>query len=403
MLLAYLSLVASDAEFHYKAWAELAKEQGLSFDYPLFGTEDPATYLKALEKTRRLLETADAFIIRGGDVFQYYPEYADANLLHQRVAQGARLLIHPSVLVRRDTGTEEFPSLEWWNAFLARYDLSATTIKLSFDGRWDNVPIKRDPHSFRDPALFAGVDEVVVEDPGAIWYGGQSLPVLIATDEHLAVEWGTGLVADWNGRELACMAVWHGENAGAVLCCAGRLFHDPHRGYHGRVVHGIDVNTRLARNVLKFLAEGRGTVSPEEMCRRIEINLVDFVFGAVKTSDDNWWVNCIPANIRQECAKRHEEEGCRFPKEAYFDLIDLKTIMAKNWSLFEPHLRAVGRQGGKDKSLEWMDKLNELRRLVGHPLKKHVAGYTFSPEESQLLAECDSLTLRLRERVRPKS
>jgi hypothetical protein len=161
------------------------------------------------------------------------------------------------------------------------------------------------------------------------------------------------------------------------------------------------VNTRLARNVLKFLAESKVSVSTEEMCRRVEINLVDFVFGVIKPSDENWWVNRIPVNIRQECAKRHEEERCRFPKEAYFDLIDLKTVIAKNWPLFEPHLRAEGCQGGKDKSLEWIDKLNEIRRLVGHPLKKHVAGYTFSTEESQLIAECDTLTLRLRQRVIP--
>jgi hypothetical protein len=127
------------------------------------------------------------------------------------------------------------------------------------------------------------------------------------------VEWDTDRAADWNVREIACMAVWHSKNAGAVLYCAGSLFHDPYRGYHGRVVHGIDVNTCLARNVLKFLTEGKGTASPEDMCRRIEINLADFVFGVIKASDENWWVNRIPANIRQECAKRHEEEGCRFP------------------------------------------------------------------------------------------
>src|ERR1700730_10502987 len=171
MLLAYLSPVTSDTDFPYKEWAKLAREQGFSFDYPLVGNENPAEYLKALEKTRRLLETADAFIIRGGEFFQYYPQYADANLLHQRVAQGSRLLIQPNVCAALCTGEEKtYPLLEWWNAFLARYELSATTIRLSFEDHLDNVPIKRYRHSFRDPALFAGVDEVVLEDPGAIWY-----------------------------------------------------------------------------------------------------------------------------------------------------------------------------------------------------------------------------------------
>jgi hypothetical protein len=35
------------------------------------------------------------------------------------------------------------------------------------------------------------------------------------------------------------------------------------------------------------------------------------------------------------------------------------------------------------------------RRLVGHLLKKHVAGYSFSDEEGQLLREADDLAKRL--------
>lgn len=399
MLLAYFCLVPSDSEFHCKEWVRIAKEQGIDFDYPVFGANIPE-YVKALQKTRHLLETADAFIVQD-NIFSLYPEYADAALLHQRIAQGRRLLIFPSVFTASGSGTEKtFPMLEWWNSFLARYDMSATTIKVSFENRIDNVPINRDAHSFRDPALFAGVDQVCLEDPGAIWYGGESLPVLIATDKHLVVDWDTDLVADWNGREIACMAAWHGDKGGAVLLCAGSLFHDAYIGYHGGIVHGIDVNARLARNVLKFLAEGSASISPEEMCRRIEINLVDFVFGIIKPVDTNWWVNSIPANIRQECAKRHEEEGCRFPKEAYFDLIHLKTVITNNWKLFEQHFLAEGLKGGKAKSLEWIDKLNEIRRLVGHPLKKHVAGYTFSADECRLLAECDDLNLRLSKRAK---
>jgi hypothetical protein len=279
--------------------------------------------------------------------------------------------------------------------------LSATTIRISFNGQTDNVPIKRDPHSFRDPLLLAGVDEVTIDGPYAIWYGGESLPVLIGTEAHLAIDWITDFPADWNGRELACMAIWYGSSGGAVLFLAGSLFHDSYTGPTGKVFPGIENNSRLAENVLKFLAGGIKHLSPEEMCRRIEINLVDFVLDTIKASDEKWWVSCIPQNIRQECAKRHEEEGCRFPKEAYFDLIDLKTVIAKNWPLFEAHLRAEGSQGGKDKSLEWLDRLNVIRRLIGHPLKKHVAGYAFSPDESRLLAECDALVIRLLRRTKP--
>jgi len=60
--------------------------------------------------------------------------------------------------------------------------------------------------------------------------------------------------------------------------------------------------------------------------------------------------------------------------------------MLKNWKLFEDHFRSIGSQGGKEKSLAWTDKLNDLRRLIGHPLKKHVSGYIFSREEQDFLA-----------------
>ena len=75
-------------------------------------------------------------------------------------------------------------------------------------------------------------------------------------------------------------------------------------------------------------------------------------------------------------------------------------MMEKNWKLFDPHFTAVGKRGGKDKSLGFLDRLNEVRRLIGHPLKMHVSGYTFSPEEKQLLQETDVLALQLVSRVR---
>lgn len=296
MLVAYLNPMTKE-DFRFNQWTELAREEGMTFSYPLVASHDIPDFVKGLEHVRHLLETADAFFVIQNGPFITCPDLAE--MLHQRVKAGSRLIVQPNVWIARGSGANTtYPDRDWWNAFLAPYDLSATTLRIAFNDQTDNVPIKRDADSFRDPAIFAGVNEVLVEDPGAIWYGGESLPVLIATDKHLAVEFSTDTVADWNGRELACMAVWHGPNREAVLFCAGSFFHDQYRGYHGRTVHGIDVNTQLARNVLKFLAEGKSRITPEDMCQRIEINLVDFVFDVVKASGDNWWVSHIPANIR---------------------------------------------------------------------------------------------------------
>ena len=77
--------------------------------------------------------------------------------------------------------------------------------------------------------------------------------------------------------------------------------------------------------------------------------------------------------------------------------------MQRNWPLFEPFFKSVGSTGGKEKSLGWLDSLNELRRLVGHPLKKHVSGYSFSVQDNQLLADADEMTKRLLNEFRTRT
>ena len=103
----------------------------------------------------------------------------------------------------------------------------------------------------------------------------------------------------------------------------------------------------------------------------------------------------MPRPIRIKTATRREEEDNRFPREGYLDLIDFKEIMAKNWKLCEPHFAALGRHDGKEKTLGFLNRLNEVRRLVAHPTKMHVSRYTLSPDERQLLSESDALALAL--------
>ena len=75
--------------------------------------------------------------------------------------------------------------------------------------------------------------------------------------------------------------------------------------------------------------------SAETLFKAVEMRLAGFVLTVLKQSQPNWWEECVPLTMRQECAQRQEEEKNRWPKEAYFDLIDLKDLMQKNWKLFE--------------------------------------------------------------------
>ncbi len=111
---------------------------------------------------------------------------------------------------------------------------------------------------------------------------------------------------------------------------------------------------------------------------------------------EEWWANGVPLEIRQECAKRQEEESHRkLQKEAYLDLIDLKKIIYRNWRFFQSYFVAIGEKRGKDGALGWIDKLNEIRRFLAHPLKAHIAGCTLRDSEVHSLTEADSMALSL--------
>src|SRR6267143_1900060 len=84
-------------------------------------------------------------------------------------------------------------------------------------GERTGLVFRRDENCFRHPELFAGVDKLVADSPFALWYGGEAWAVLVGSSSHWGVETSTDLPDNWNGREMACMAVWHGHAGGAIL------------------------------------------------------------------------------------------------------------------------------------------------------------------------------------------
>lgn len=84
-------------------------------------------------------------------------------------------------------------------------------------------------------------------------------------------------------------------------------------------------------------------------------------------SENEWWMVGVPKNVRKKVSERHEDDdNKRGGREYYFDLIDYKHIAAasQNWTIFEPILGSG--KGGKEKKLEWLDYVNEKRKLVAH-------------------------------------
>lgn len=87
-------------------------------------------------------------------------------------------------------------------------------------------------------------------------------------------------------------------------------------------------------------------------------------------SEDQWWVQAVPLQIRTECAKRREEDDVRDELCTYTNFIDLRTIVQKNNKVFEHNLRRIRSNSYSERDfLEGLVEANNIRRRVMHPLR----------------------------------
>jgi GAF domain-containing protein len=115
--------------------------------------------------------------------------------------------------------------------------------------------------------------------------------------------------------------------------------------------------------------------TPLSLIHDIEVKLHGHVKNRLKgnfgSHDDSWWVNGIPLPIRQECVQRREADTARDEPYAYIYLIDLKSIIEKNWSLFESDFLKVRKIAkSKKEFLTCLTRLNEIRNRHSHPIRK---------------------------------
>jgi hypothetical protein len=127
----------------------------------------------------------------------------------------------------------------------------------------------------------------------------------------------------------------------------------------------------------------------------LQTNIIDELKFKIGVEDEIWWYEGIPQTIRTKVSNRMEEDkNKRGGKEYYFDLLDYKKIIDDNWEIFEKRF-GYGK-GGKPKRLEWLDFINEVRRIVAHAS----SGKTVSMENYQkLLALNQWLGMQLIEKI----
>jgi len=118
----------------------------------------------------------------------------------------------------------------------------------------------------------------------------------------------------------------------------------------------------------------------------IESRVTDIVIGYFKKiHGDRYWNYIGTKDMRVKAYERQQEEEPekQLELEAYLDFIDKKRIIERtdNWATFKPYFDIpLPNEKGFAKNLKWMDKLNELRRIIAHPHKR-----TFKSEDLSFL------------------
>jgi DNA sulfur modification protein DndB len=85
-----------------------------------------------------------------------------------------------------------------------------------------------------------------------------------------------------------------------------------------------------------------------------------------------WDLGIENLDIKQAAYKKQQSTSAdkRAPKEAYLDLIDFDKIIrqSNNWPQFEPifNIQLSDEQKGKKYYLQWLERLNEIRRISAH-------------------------------------
>jgi DNA sulfur modification protein DndB len=120
-----------------------------------------------------------------------------------------------------------------------------------------------------------------------------------------------------------------------------------------------------------------GTKEAKELIGDLLIQMQKFVLHKLKerypgknpAGKPNWWFDGVPLAVRKACMERYEaEKGVKEP-EQYIDIIDFHTIATRHWKGFFDELFTFEKDGGKDKKLQWIQRLNAIRNITHHETK----------------------------------
>lgn len=202
--------------------------------------------------------------------------------------------------------------------------------------------------------------------------------------------------------------------AEALATYFGNLTPDERKRYRElRGVQGQTARTRRCQQVLRekfpsfnppgldeFLKgeKEQTNIRAKLIIDRLEVTLKHVVIDQLKrefSSDENsWWTDGVPKAVRLAVANRQEnDDNRRGSKEAYFDLIDYRTIAHQCWPAFQALIGFGKKNESKDKQTKWLVEVNEWRNQVAHASSGvHL--------ELEALAQLEQYEIQLKKNVR---
>jgi DGQHR domain-containing protein len=120
--------------------------------------------------------------------------------------------------------------------------------------------------------------------------------------------------------------------------------------------------------------DAQGTTQAREMINDITGILFNDVLARLKekfgADEKFWWLQGIPASVRNECDKRYNDSAGEHERWRYLDLINYSDIILyqTNWELFKNHYNFYGK-GKKADLVRWISKVNKARQVTHHAEK----------------------------------
>lgn len=122
--------------------------------------------------------------------------------------------------------------------------------------------------------------------------------------------------------------------------------------------------------VVRFGSAAHAMGDMYEDLRDIETTLHTRIRSALEkfygTEKKDWWLQ-LPLETRNKCNERCEEDNLSLDPYCYTDLLDLRKIVGKSWTVLQTEMGRFS--SDKPRLMSELVKLNRIRNMVMHPAR----------------------------------